>query len=326
MILEGVDVMKLLLRIILAILLATMISLVYSWYTRPYEIWKPLDKLNSEDLVKGSLEMKRHKVAIVGIVRDCISELPAMKRYIEYTGGFFDDYRVVIFENDSTDGTKWFLSKWSNHNEKVKILTHDYGNQKRPSIDFLGACRNQYIDELKNNPEYKDFDIVMIVDMDMPYGWDMRGVFDSFSKIDKWDVACSNGVRTWDSDMADLFAFRVGGLSSNTTTYPAGGPLVPVTSCFGGMAFYKKYFTKGCRYIANGDCEHVSFNSCAIENGARIVMNPSQILRYTENPGPGRWYGIYGNKNLKTWSYKIRQKVRYIKDKIFFALDIIIGK
>lgn len=65
--------------------------------------------------------------------------------------------------------------------------------------------------------------------------------------------------------------------------YPIGSDLVPVHSCFGGMAFYKKNIVTACEYNSiDNDCEHVPFHQCLIDkNNARIFMNPSQAIRYS---------------------------------------------
>ena len=65
--------------------------------------------------------------------------------------------------------------------------------------------------------------------------------------------------------------------------YKPDSELMPVYSCFGGMAFYKKESIKGCIYDSiNDDCEHVIFHKCLIEkNKGKIFMNPAQIIRYS---------------------------------------------
>jgi hypothetical protein len=201
-----------------------------------------------------------------------------------------------VFENDSIDGTKTILKNWKFKNHKVKVLSKKYSNKKRPNIEFLAKIRNHYLRELKTNSEYKNFDMVMIVDLDMTYGWDMRGLFHSFSKITDWDAVCSNGIFTKNGRMWDMFAFRNKQYPENLThpdywskivprgqkIYLAGTELVPVQSCFGGLAFYKKLFINGCEYKSvDNDCEHIAFHQCLTENQGRIFMNPSQILRYS---------------------------------------------
>jgi hypothetical protein len=130
-----------------------------------------------------------------------------MIKNIEFIGSNFKDYKVIIFENDSSDGTKELLSQWQMKNPKVKIISQDFGFKKRPSIKFLASIRNKYLEEMVNS-EYKDFDLLMLLDMDMSYGVDIRGVFDSIAKIDQWDMVCANGIFNSAGKMYDAYAYR----------------------------------------------------------------------------------------------------------------------
>jgi hypothetical protein len=295
-----------------------------------------LDSLDKEDLQMGKDEMLKHKVIIVGITRDNAKEFPSMVRHIENVGGFFQDYRVVLIENDSKDGTKKNLALWQLDNPRVKIVTQDFGNKKRPNHKFLAEMRNYYLEAIEAK-EYEGFDMVMIIDMDMERGIDIRGIEDSFSKINQWDSVCSNGILSSSKNvMYDVFAFRndqfpwtpsqwqeicdnknrsdkwsevcdKGRLNFNgdfsdleglwfdkdrlywklimpqgKKIYPVNAPLMPVQSCFGGMAIYKRDFIQDCRYDSiDNDCEHVPFYQCMKDkNNARVMMNPSQVIRY----------------------------------------------
>jgi hypothetical protein len=254
-----------------------------------------LDTLDKSVISSGFTEMKNHKVIITGMTRDNITELPVTRKFVEKTGSYFQDYRVVVFENDSTDGTKEFLAKWQSKNDKVEIITHDFHNKKRPSIEFLAQARNFYIDAIANNPDYKDFDMLMIVDMDMQYGWDNRGIAHSFAAVDKWDAVCANGIFTEEGKMWDMFAFRNDefpdcsgdNIQRGQKVYPVGSDFVSVRSCFNGMAFYKRKYVGDCRYESpGGDCEHVYFHQCLIDNGTKMFMNPSQLILYSHHRHP----------------------------------------
>lgn len=293
-----------------------------------------LDVIPENILTAGKAEMAKHKLIITAIARDNAQDFSIMVRNIENIGSYFADYRVLIFENDSSDGTKQALEAWRINNPKVDYISHDFNNKKRPSIKFMAECRNQYIDGI-NDPKYDDFDIMMAIDMDFYKGVDIRGIEDSFSKINQWDGVCSNGVRSSDGDkLYDVFAFRndefpwspkqweaicvgdgskwvkiceagiayrgywqyfkakwLGGsskfywaliLPQIRMQYVVTLPLIPVKSCFGGMAFYKRDFIKDCRYDSiDGDCEHVEFHKCLREkNNGIMMMNPAQIIRY----------------------------------------------
>ena len=255
-----------------------------------------LDALDKSILAKGIDEMKRHKVVIAGITRNNAPDLAITMKTIEYIGSFFSDYRVIVFENDSDDGTKQILNGWQTRNSKINILSENYSIQKRPSNKFLAMARNKYIKVLQSE-QYKDFDIVLFIDMDMSFGIDARGIQDSFAKIDAWDGVCANGIFKNTGEMWDAFAFRNDEFPHDTyvpgywdqllpkiqKVYPVGSNLVPVHSCFGGLAIYKKASIVNCEYDSiDEDCEHVAFHRCAInKNKMRLFMNPNQMIRYS---------------------------------------------
>ena len=265
----------------------------------PLEKMPALDELDTNNLATGIKEMKNHKLIMTGITRDNAADWPIMVKHMEYLGGFFKDYRVIIFENDSTDGTKALLSHWEANNPKVQIISQDFFNPKRPSYKFMADVRNKYLESMASDSAYNDFDMVMIVDMDASYGFDVRGIQDSFAKIDKWDAVCSNGISTSKGKMFDMFAFRNAQFPSKPAdgslkywfwdlhkgqiSYPVNSPWVEVDSCFGGLAFYKREYIQDCYYDSiEEDCEHVAFHKCLKEkHQGRMFMNPNQMLKYS---------------------------------------------
>jgi hypothetical protein len=126
----------------------------------PLEKLSRLDFIDEKKLQTGKLEMSKHRVVFTGISRDNAKHLPEVMRHIEYIGQFFAEYRVIIFENDSTDATKLLLNLWKLFNSRVEIISQDFYNKKRPSIKFLADARNQYLEALKAQ-QYSEFDIVM---------------------------------------------------------------------------------------------------------------------------------------------------------------------
>lgn len=305
----------------------------------PIEQIESLDSLDLISLNKGKEEMAKHKIVIAGITRDNIRDIPTTIRHINYIGSFFKDYRVILFENDSTDGTKSALEKWQASDSKVRIITKDFFNKKRPSHKFMAEARNYYLEALKSN-EYNDFDLLLVLDMDMKYGIDVRAIEDSFSKINEWDAVCSNGIGNSEGKMFDSFAFRndefpfspqewqencskndpnnkwtktcdkgkeyskgiildslsfITGWQKETRLYwllimpqiqkiyNIDAELVPVTSCFGGLAIYKRSIINDCEYDSiENDSEHIAFHQCINnKHNARMFLNPAQIIRYS---------------------------------------------
>lgn len=279
-------------------------ELFYPW-AYPLETSAQLDSLDTKTLDKGQRILKQQKAVICGISRDNANDFFVMKRHLENLGQQFSDYRVIIFENDSKDRTKQLLAQWSATNLNVKIISKDFHNKKRPDIQFLADARNYYIDELLKS-EYDTFNVLIVVDMDMSYGFDIRGIYHSFASWDLWDAVASNGISNAKGEMYDAFAFR------NTEfpwahydkpetywpeiipqiqrAYPVASSFVSVDSAFGGLAIYKRNKLKDCKYLSiKDDCEHIEFHKCLKQNGGKVFMNPAQLLRYSHYTPKGTY-------------------------------------
>lgn len=263
----------------------------------PLEVTTQLNRLDTETLDKGKQVLSQQKAIICGISRDNAGDFWTMRRHIEHLGQQFKDYHVVIVENDSKDGTKDLLKLWAEHNPRVTILSKDFHNIKRPSIQFLADVRNLYIDET-NQPKYDEFNVLIVTDMDMSYGVDIRGIYHSFADWTSWDAIASNGISNPKGEMYDAFAFRNEEfpwahydkpdtywpdiIPQIQRVYPVNSSFVSVNSAFGGLAIYKRDKLNGCRYHSiKGDCEHIEFHKCLRQNEGKMFMNPSQLIRYS---------------------------------------------
>ena len=166
-----------------------------------------LDLLDSNLFEIGKQEMQSHNLVIAGITRDNEAHFEVMKKNIERIGDLFKDYRVILFENDSKDGTKKNLNNLESENSKVKIIVKDFNIYKRPNIKFLATARNFYLKDFLEE-SMDEFDVLMVVDMDMPKGYDIRSIKLPFANYSLWDVSCANGVHDYKGQMYDAFAYR----------------------------------------------------------------------------------------------------------------------
>lgn len=240
-------------------------------------------------------------VLFCGIARDNAGEMPAVLRSIDETGRLFGSYRTVVYENDSSDQTLDILMEWKkNSGSAVKVISETHNLKKRPNLQFLAYCRNQYLQEI-NNPEYDSYTHVIMVDFDLSCGWPVAGVIDSFQQHD-WQVMAANSIYTREGNMWDAFPFRTEEINepysyekygpienywpilhtpAHHKIYPPGTPLVPVYSAFGGLCIYQKNILKGLSYdLESEDCEHVSLHKAIRDRSGKIYMNPTMIVIY----------------------------------------------
>ena len=246
---------------------------------------------------RGYAAMADTRVAITGLARDVGRILPLTIRRIENLARLFADSQVVVFENDSQDDTRLLLRRWAGANRRVDVTSErldDPVNQATRCLDRAGRmafyrqrCQERVLELCPG------FDAVIIVDFDVLGGFSLDGIASSFG-WPGWDFVGANGLicrrhglamnalrqyDTWairfDADLTPLSSAAAGGL-----VYERGGPLVPVTCCFGGLGIYTMAAYRQGRY-GGTDLEHATFHRSLIAAGHdRLFLNPSQLVIY----------------------------------------------
>lgn len=214
-----------------------------------------------------------HKVVLCGVCKDVATRVPASIQIMEKIGSLFADYRVIVYENNSSDATPHILKKWSSRNTKVLAITEQVpnvilnkeivnrlktGEYFRPEL--IARARNIVLDKAMSS-EYEDCDYVIWMDMDFILEPEYEGIQELFKVNQPWDAVFAYGVAP-DNNHWDWYALRdevcpygpeiLGhfwfqpkklALQKNDLWYP-------VYSAFGGFGIYRKEAIRGCRYSA----------------------------------------------------------------------------
>ncbi|WP_167268529.1 glycosyltransferase family A protein [Dyadobacter arcticus] len=252
--------------------------------------------------------MSQLRVAICGLARDVQDMLPGTKLFIETLGSLFLDYRVYIVENDSIDQTPSILKAWASENQRVKVICNTFGHPRFKQIkdntraSMLAFHRNMYLKAVSG--ECHDFDVLIVLDTDIEIGWSIQGICHSFSHSN-WDVIGSQGLFFRKSKVSeivhfDAWAFREKGRVEshenaiiNRLMWAKGSALIPLWSCFGGLAIYNSTCLPFMNY-SGPDCEHVELHNNLRNFGCdRIFLNPSQIVLYNSIPQNHQSQGPY---------------------------------
>ncbi|PKN76230.1 MAG: hypothetical protein CVU52_05625 [Deltaproteobacteria bacterium HGW-Deltaproteobacteria-10] len=244
-----------------------------------------------KNVAAGYEYMRGVKVVICGLTRDDAPILPLTIARVEKTGGFFRDYRVIVYENDSQDGTLDILKRWEAANPRVKILTESIWGTELMQLGRtakLAYFRNRYLQLVKESDKYADCDFVIVADMDLKGGWSNDGIATSFFRSD-WDMVAANsiGYHNLRRTYYDMFALLPKTIFKTGLVYKIfgegwqlhrGDPFIAIQSGFGGLALYRREAIVARQYsgVVNGArvCEHVSLNA---DNSLRCFLNPSQI-------------------------------------------------
>lgn len=246
---------------------------------------------------EGALVAAKSKVAFVGLARNLDWILPLTIGRIEQTARHFADWRCVILENDSTDGTKDLLRKWATRDpEHVVVELLDNG---KPHLHGFELARTEAMADYRNRcrelvrEHYAQADYVIVVDLDAWGGWSVHGVINGIGWHERMPQAgCMastslfkhagtliDGKAPWAH--YDNWAYRWLGWTPRIGPWftfwlpPPGAVPIQVNSAFGGLGIYKTQPYLESEYSGE-DCEHVPYHRRMIEKGWTIHLNPAQ--------------------------------------------------
>lgn len=214
-----------------------------------------------------------HKAVICGVCKDNASRVLHSMRIMEKIGKLFEDYRVIIYENNSSDETPTLVRTWQEENNKVFALTETvthaelentivnrYEDGKFFTPELIARARNIVLEIALSN-KYQDFDTVIWIDMDFVIEPNYDAIPEIFKAQREWDAVFAYGVdpyyHYWDwyalRDRKYPMAAELIGKRSSFYKQLILDPLgdwYPVYSAFGGCGIYKKESIRNCHYSA----------------------------------------------------------------------------
>ncbi len=220
------------------------------------------------------------KVLICGIGRNIEKAAANTIRSATKLGSCFADYRVIIYENNSSDQTRKLLQEWADRNPKVRFLSEKISKRrivKQLSMgvmnrtEAIARARNIVLEEAMKK-QYDGFQYVIWADLDFLEPWDVDAIVETIAHPEQeWDAVFAYGAY-------DLFALRspewplgfelLGSVYWDQTVHEIREKFVlqpdagwkRVYSAFGGIGIYRRDALRGCRYsgVVTPDLEKVT--------------------------------------------------------------------
>lgn len=226
-----------------------------------------------------------NNVLICGITKNNENYLHRSLELCNLTGKMFHDYKIIIYENNSTDNTKTILDKYKfnknftiisedipydiiKQNSKIWSYTKITGSDHPCRMEQIANASNKLIDEIRK--ESDEYSHVIWIDLDTTE-WSLDGIKECFYCIDEWDVIYANGIAKGDmQSYYDMYTYRdiennifgpeiIGEHFWNNMRYfninSNSSNLIPVISAFGGLGIFKKDIFNKYKYdcIVNED-------------------------------------------------------------------------
>lgn len=265
----------------------------------------PSDLLENynKKIQQGKILWKEKKVVICGLARNCKNTIDKNIELINRLGQYFKEYKIVIFENNSNDGTRKKISSY----EEVDLIGSNDGEDfssgyEESRIKRLARYRSEVQNHIRNN--HSDYDHVIIIDLDIKL-WSIDGILTSLAWDKDFDIMGSVSLAYKPEQLSedgfihyDRWAFKfhtwheefsiAQEMDMRWFTYwkpPIGAKPIKCLSVFGGLAIYKMeaflsgiYGHKHPEEIGGfNTVEHAQFHYTLHKNKYnKIYLNPSQ--------------------------------------------------
>lgn len=193
------------------------------------------------------------KILICGVCKDIEFAVGPSIRNIEKLGKRFQDYTVIIYENNSNDMTPYLLADWARRNSHVLFVSEYLKLNELPNNreEKIARARNIVLD-LAKDAKFDEYTYLVMVDLDFTHSWPIDEIVETTQMQGDWHCISANGEKN--GSYWDRYAFR-------DSQYPFGPELLGhdwwnqlfrswfdlrgdkpkrVYSAFGGLAIYKR--------------------------------------------------------------------------------------
>lgn len=271
--------------------------------------------------------LKSRRIIFLGCARNCEKHVKASILALSNLGAHFKDWRIGVFENDSTDSTHQALSRLSGR-FGLTVLRESGVDEHIPlRTARIAYGRNQLLSWARTQgpADYLCFaDLDGIVNQDLSVEgflssfryeavWD--GVFpvnDDFCydiyTVRQKDIAARDYRKAMEAVDASIGKDLARWLEGHSKLLDLRGMAgwLPVNSAFGGMGLYKYRAIIDGRYVGldSGNdevCDHVSVNENIVRRGGRLYINPEFVVVPFADPEDWKGAVAGGYWNSRHW-------------------------
>ena len=249
---------------------------------------------------------KKLEILLVGTVRDVentiFDEVSNFKRILGQLG----EVSIFLVESDSSDRTAEVLGQIKKEISKFDFVSLGYLSKEYPDRnERLIHCRNRYVHEIRNNPNYTNLDLVIVADLDginndlsieslraslsLPIPWD--GLFANQSgpyydilalRHKVWAPNNPVAAESWYKPILGPSEARQRAVYNLMLRIPRYLPPIEVDSAYGGLAIYRTKTFYDFDYSRGegadpSDIDFVNMHLKMRQDGKRLFLIPSLI-------------------------------------------------
>ena len=146
------------------------------------------------------------KVILVGTISNAEKQFERDFEKVYASLHFFEEIDVFIVESDSSDSTVGVLNRISKKTPNFNFVSLGDLKVAIPNrIERIRKCRNVYVEHVRNNIDFEEWDYVVVADLDgMNSALKDNSILKIFSSLTSWDACFPNQRYGY----YDLYALR----------------------------------------------------------------------------------------------------------------------
>lgn len=288
-------------------------------------------------------------ILICGVVKNAENRLTKNILFCKKLGSYFDNFKMIVYENNSTDNTKKILKSFTEIEKNMVVLSEDISDEiiKKNSkvwantkltgsdhpcrIEQISNARNKVLQEIRKK-QYNDYSVVVWIDLDSN-GFTIETVKNSINKVlknDKMVLFGNSHPRHYDyyalrTDILPKYALGPEVLGEIFWKNANGlhlklGRLVPVYSAFNGIGIYPKGAFDKNSYDILPNNKVKSVYDLILKKNKVLIEQYGEILK---SPCPNTQEGVYDNNSNIYWKYNSGYDNIILCEHVFLNFNLI---
>ena len=247
---------------------------------------------------KNALVVGTVRNASANVVSDLLRIVNALEKILPT--------KAYVVESDSSDDTVAKLTELAAKDSRIRFTSLGVVAITIPDrIQRIRHCRNEYVDEIRTNPLYKDVDLIIAADLDgintkvdsvvlklaidLEISWDALAANQSARYYDIFALRHPLwSPNDWASEADWLEPFlgkkiaKRHSMADRMIRIPTTLPPIPVESAFGGLCIYRRWVFDQFDYLEEAvaplnENEHVTIHRKLRAAGGEIYIHPGLI-------------------------------------------------
>jgi hypothetical protein len=178
---------------------------------RKYNVHKYFSPLFYEDpflesrIIPYRISIQSSSIIFTGLARNIGLKIKETIENCVVLGTFFKSYKIILFENDSSDDTRKIIQSIAETNPNILLIDcegykdckfnlcnlYEYGIMNKNRIDRMTFFRNVYMTIIQKH--FSSYDYMCVVDFDLDGIIPLYGLVHALNCPYDWSCICANG-------------------------------------------------------------------------------------------------------------------------------------